>query len=63
MHTKIIKVKDHNTDAVPFEVMLYQQSDGTYCVQVKNYEPDCWRNKKNAIEYFNWFKKNKINVK
>ena len=62
MQTKIIKAKDHNLNAIPYEVMLYEQSDKTYCVQVKDYEPDCWRNKQNAKDYFNWFKNNKILV-
>jgi hypothetical protein len=60
MKTKIIKVKDYNSTAEPYEVMLYQQSDGTYCVQVKNYAPDCWKSKQNALAYIKWFKDNKI---
>lgn len=60
MKTKIIKVKDYNSIDDPYEVMLYKQSDGTYCVQVKNYEPDCWKSKQNAFDYFKWFKDNKI---
>lgn len=62
MKTKIIKVKDYNSNSEPFEVMLYQQSDMTYCVQVKSYEPDCWKSKQNALDYFKWFKDNKIIV-
>ena len=61
MKTKIIKVKNYNSSDKPFEIMLYQ-GENCYCVQVKDYEPDCWRNKQNAVEYFNWFKNNKILV-
>lgn len=60
MQTKMIKVQDYNSNNEPYEVMLYQQSDLTYCVQVKDHEPDCWKNKQNALAYFNWFKNNKI---
>lgn len=62
MRTQIIKVKDHGVNDKPYEVMIYQQSDNTYCVQVKDFEPDCWKAKENATAYFKWFKDNKIKV-
>lgn len=62
MRTQIIKVRDHGENTEPYEIMLYQ-TENAYCVQVKEYEPDCWYNKNNAIAYFNYFKKNKILIK
>ena len=63
MNTKIIKVKNHGSTDEPYEVMFYEQEDKTYCVQVNDFEPDCWKNKQNALDYFNYFRKNKIIIK